>query len=131
MKKFFTFLFWIPLVLGAQNTPKRTYWQQQVDYKMDIFMDVKNFEYHGEQILTYTNHSPDTLRKVYYHLYNNAFQPGSEMDARLQNIDDPDDRMVHVVKVGDKTEKVSRIKKLKPDHQEIIQLRRLSGNRLK
>ena len=115
MKYIFPFLFWIPLVLGAQNTPKRTYWQQQVDYKMDIFMDVKNFEYHGEQILTYTNHSPDTLRKVYYHLYNNAFQSGSEMDARLQNISDPDDRMVHIVKVGDKTEKVSRIKKLKPE----------------
>lgn len=115
MKNLFALLLLIPLGIWAQKNPRRTYWQQQVDYKMDIFMDVKAFEYHGEQILTYTNHSSDTLRKVYYHLYNNAFQPGSEMDARLQNISDPDDRMVHVVKVGDKTEKISRIKKLTPE----------------
>jgi hypothetical protein len=41
----------------------------------------------------------DTLRKVYYHLFNNAFQPGSEMDARLHTIKDPDARMVNKVMV--------------------------------
>ena len=96
----------------AQNT---SYWQQHADYKMDVKMDVKSYQYKGKQELVYTNNSPDTLRKVYYHLYNNAFQPGSEMDARIQSIKDPDGRMVHKIKVGETEVKESRIKNLKPN----------------
>ena len=96
----------------AQST---TYWQQQVDYKMDVVMDVKNYQYKGTQELVYTNNSSDTLRKVYYHLFNNAFQPGSEMDARLHTIKDPDARMVNKVTVDGKDAKVSRIEGLKPN----------------
>jgi hypothetical protein len=96
----------------AQNT---SYWQQHVDYKMDVKMDVKTYQYKGKQELVYTNNSPDTLRKVYYHLFNNAFQPGSEMDARIQSIKDPDARMVHKIKVGNTEVKESRIKNLKPN----------------
>lgn len=78
-------------------------------------MDVKTFKYKGKQELVYTNNSPDTLRRVFYHLYNNAFQPGSEMDARLKTISDPDKRMVKSFKTGEKTIKESRISTLKPD----------------
>jgi hypothetical protein len=79
------------------------YWQQQVDYTMDIDMDVNNYQYKGTQKLVYTNNSPDELDRVFYHLYFNAFQPGSQMDVRSLNIADPDRR------VGD------RISKLKPN----------------
>ncbi len=94
---------------------KNNYWQQHVDYKMNVDVDVKTYRYTGYQELIYTNNSPDTLRKIYYHLFNNAFQPGSEMDARLQSIKDPDSRMVTVKKVDGKDVKESRIKNLKPD----------------
>jgi hypothetical protein len=99
----------------AQNNPNPGYWQQHVDYKMDVKMDVKKFQYSGNQELVYTNNSADTLRKVYYHLYPNAFQPGSEMDVRLQTISDPDKRMVKTFKVANKEVTESRIKSLKPD----------------
>lgn len=97
--------------LKAQSN---SYWQQKVDYKMEVAMDEKNYQYHGKQTLVYTNNSPDTLKKVYYHLYPNAFQPGSEMDARIQNIKDPDGRMVTKTKVDGVEVKESRIKNLKP-----------------
>ena len=70
-----------------------SYWQQQVDYTMNVDMDVETYQYTGTQQLVYSNNSPDELGRVFYHLYFNAFQPGSEMDIRLQNIADPDDRM--------------------------------------
>ena len=98
--------------LVAQN---KGYWQQHVDYKMDVTMDVKNYQYKGKQELVYTNNSQDTLKKVYYHLFNNAFQPGSEMDARIQTIKDPDGRMVNKVVVAGKEVKESRIQNLKPN----------------
>ena len=107
MKKIFL-LALISLSFESLLAQSSTYWQQQVDYKMDVVMNVKNYQYKGKQELVYTNNSPDTLRRVFYHLYNNAFQPGSEMDARLQNIKDPDARMVNKAKE-------SRIKTLKPD----------------
>ncbi|MGI9550050.1 MAG: M1 family metallopeptidase [Aurantibacter sp.] len=75
----------------AQST---AYWQQHVNYTMEVDMNVENFQYSGTQKLVYTNNSPDELKRVYYHLYFNAFQPGSEMDSRLQNVKDPDGRMI-------------------------------------
>ncbi len=92
-----------------------TYWQQHVDYKMDVIVDAKNYQYKGKQELVYTNNSNDTLRKVFYHLYNNAFQPGSEMDARVQSIADADGRMITRSKFNGKEIKSSRIKSLKPN----------------
>jgi len=56
----------------------QTYWQQAVKYKMNVEMDVETFQYSGDQELVYTNNSPDVLKRVFYHLYFNAFQPGSE-----------------------------------------------------
>lgn len=87
---FYLIIFAIGATLSAQN---RSYWQQHVDYTMEVDMNVVNFQYTGTQKLVYTNNSPDELGRVYYHLYFNAFQPGSEMDIRLQNIKDPDGRM--------------------------------------
>jgi hypothetical protein len=78
--------------LEAQNNT--SYWQQHVDYSMDVNVDVETYQYSGTQKLVYTNNSPDALSRVYYHLFFNAFQPGSEMDMRLQNIADPDGRMM-------------------------------------
>ncbi|WP_026703847.1 M1 family metallopeptidase [Flavobacterium soli] len=98
--------------LSAQNT---SYWQQQADYKMELSMDVKTYQYKGKQELVYTNNSPDTLTRVFFHLYNNAFQPGSEMDARIKSIADPDKRMIKSFKVADKETKESRISTLKPN----------------
>jgi hypothetical protein len=80
-----------------------SYWQQHADYTMDIDMDVNSYQYKGKQKLVYTNNSPDDLDRVFYHLYFNAFQPGSQMDVRSLNIKDPS------AKIADK------ISKLKPD----------------
>lgn len=109
------FLSCMALGTGQAFAQSASYWQQNVDYKMEVAMDAKTYRYNGKQTLVYSNNSPDTLRKVYYHLYNNAFQPGSEMDARVQSIPDPDRRMVTTTKVDGKTSKESRIKNLKPN----------------
>ncbi len=89
-----------PKVISS-NPINNGYWQQHVDYNMDIDMNVNNYQYKGKQKLVYTNNSPDVLEKVYYHLYFNAFQPGSEMDIRSRTIKDPDSR------VGDRISKLT------------------------
>ncbi|WP_224995369.1 M1 family metallopeptidase [Cesiribacter sp. SM1] len=89
------------LQVVATAQPDR--WQQRAEYTMAVEMDVTTNRYTGTQKLVYHNNSPDTLNRVFYHLYFNAFQPGSEMDTRSRTIEDPDPR------VG------SRINALKPD----------------
>jgi hypothetical protein len=126
MRKFLALALFSATSLFAQNNPNKGYWQQHVDYKMEVSVDVKTYKYTGTQTLVYTNNSPDTLRRVYYHLYNNAFQPGSEMDGRLQAIADPDARMVKSFKTPEnKTVKESRISKLQPSEIGYLNIKNL------
>jgi hypothetical protein len=98
------------------STSSYGYWQQHVSYTMEIDMDVDTYQYEGKQKLVYTNNSPDILTRVYYHLYFNAFQPGSEMDVRSRTIRDPSP------KIGD------RISKLQPDEIGYIKVKSLKQN---
>ena len=81
------------LLVFVQFSFSQNYWQQHVEYYMDIDMNVSDFTFSGEQKLIYTNNSPDTINKVYYHLFFNAFRPGSQMDIRSRTIQDPDSRV--------------------------------------
>ena len=56
-----------PIAFAQHENPNPGYWQQHVDYKMDVKMDVEKFQYSGTQDLVYTNNSNDTLKKVFYH----------------------------------------------------------------
>jgi hypothetical protein len=78
--KILSVLFAITISVIAIAQPDR--WQQRVKYTMDIDMNVQTNRFTGKQKLEYTNNSPDTLTRVFYHLYFNAFQPGSMMDNR-------------------------------------------------
>ena len=71
--------FWIVFLISIHVTAQHNSWQQQADYEMALDMDVNTFRFSGIQKLTYTNNSPDTLDRVFYHMYFNAFQPGSEI----------------------------------------------------
>ncbi|HHG83148.1 MAG TPA: M1 family peptidase, partial [Bacteroidetes bacterium] len=86
-------LFSIVITASTPVLGQTTRWQQRVKYSMDVKMDAAKNQYTGTQKLVYFNHSPDTLDRIFYHLYNNAFQPGSMMDERSQTILDPDRRV--------------------------------------
>ena len=77
------FLIILSLFFGLISAQQNAYYQQYAKYKMDIDVDAQNFTYKGNQTLNYTNNSPDDLNVVYYHLYWNAFKPGSMMDQRV------------------------------------------------
>lgn len=97
-------------------------WQQKVKYVMDIDMNVATNQFTGKQKLEYWNNSPDTLTKVFYHLYFNAFQPGSMMDNRSRR-----QGTIQIGRGADWDPRVKdRIQNLKPDeigYQKIISLK--------
>jgi hypothetical protein len=89
-------------------------WQQRVEYTMDVHLDVKTHKIKGTQKIVYHNNSNDTLNKVYYHLYLNAFQPGSMMDVRSRNLPDPDKRV---------TDRISKLKENEIGYQHILSMK--------
>ncbi len=70
------------LLLCIQASAQPGRWQQQVKYTMAVNVNASTNRFTGTQKIVYTNNSPDTLLKVFYHLYWNAFQPNSMMDNR-------------------------------------------------
>lgn len=80
-------------------------WQQRIQCDIAVDLDVRTHRFKGDQRLWYWNNSPDTLGILYFHLYFNAFRPGSEMDVRSRTIPDPDPRVT------------DRIAGLKPNEQ--------------
>ncbi len=88
-----SFILTLLIFISVQTFAQSDRWQQRISYQMDIDFDVKTHRFDGTQRAVYLNNSPDVLDKVFYHLYFNAFQPGSMMDIRSQNITDPDGRV--------------------------------------
>jgi hypothetical protein len=105
-----------------QSSQAQCYWQQKVDYKIDIQFDDINHQFKGTEKLVYTNNSPDTLSKVYFHLYYNAFQPGSMMSVRQSIVPDPDPRfplMGEMAQLKDNEIGYQKINSLKQDGAEL------------
>ena len=124
MKKSILAICGLALALSAQA--QDNHWQQQADYQMNVTMNVKNFQYKGVQKVTYINNSPDTLTTVFFHLYFNAFQPNSEMDANLQTLPDPDGRMATNVGTPQRPIYESRIAKLNPNEIGYLRVKKLT-----
>lgn len=110
------YLLLVLFALSLQVSSNAQRWQQHVDYQINVDMNVAKHQYRGTLHLQYTNNSPDTLDKVFWHLYLNAFQPGSMMDVRSRTIADPDSRVA------------DRIFKLKPEEQGWIKVNTLQQN---
>ena len=80
----FIFIAIIAFVSGVSAQADR--WQQRIDYKINATLDVATNIVKGTEDIVYTNNSTDTLKKVYFHLYWNAFQPNSSMDVRSREL---------------------------------------------
>ena len=80
----FVFIAIIAFVSGVSAQADR--WQQRIDYKINATLDVATNIVKGTEDIVYTNNSTDTLKKVYFHLYWNAFQPNSSMDVRSREL---------------------------------------------
>lgn len=52
----------------------KEYFQQEVNYTIDVKLDDKQHELHGNISIEYINNSPDTLHGLYMHLWPNAYK---------------------------------------------------------
>ena len=119
MKK--TLLIIAALYCNFLHSQNPCYWQQKADYKIEVDLDVKSHRVNGSETIIYKNNSADTLDKLFFHLYFNAFQPNSMMDLQSRNILDPD------MRIGD------RLIKLNQDEMGFIHVKecKLNGKKQK
>ena len=80
MKYCFSFLFLLLFYSGSAQTT--TYWQQEVNYRINVKLDAKQKTLHGNEEIQYINHSPDTLTYIWFHLWPNAYRSNQTAYAK-------------------------------------------------
>src|SRR6478609_4256132 len=68
-----------PLMGFSQN-----YWQQEVNYKIEVSLDDTKHELNGSEEIEYLNNSPDQLNFIYFHLWPNAYKNNKTALAKQQ-----------------------------------------------
>ncbi|HFC01409.1 MAG TPA: hypothetical protein ENJ53_11435, partial [Phaeodactylibacter sp.] len=79
MKKTILFFFWsaISTIIFSQKnntTTYQNYFQQEVNYDIEVTLDDKNHILKGVANIEYINNSPDELNEIYFHLWANAYK---------------------------------------------------------
>ena len=74
-------------VLAQPSAPAQSataYWQQQVNYSIDVTLDDKQHVLTGREELVYTNNSPNALPFIWFHLWPNAYRDNNTAFAKQQ-----------------------------------------------
>src|SRR6266699_601206 len=74
----------VMFILTANAQPDR--WQQRIKYQVEVDMNGVTNRVTGKEKIDYWNNSPDTLNRIFFHTYWNAFQPNSMMDVRSREL---------------------------------------------
>ncbi len=86
MKTLFLFvLISFTSLLFSQSEQK--YFQQKVDFDIQVTLDDENHELNAFEKITYTNNSPNTLNSIYFHLWPNAYE-SSNSALGIQQLED-------------------------------------------
>ena len=68
---------------SADGKPGKNYWQNTANYDIAVNFDPANRLIKGDETVSYTNNSPDTLKEIVFKLYPNIYKKGA---PRLMNI---------------------------------------------
>src|SRR4051812_37304955 len=79
-------IFPVILLFSINSIAQPDRWQQRIAYNINVDMNVVTNQFKGIEKIDYWNNSPDTLERVFFHLYWNAFQPNSMMDVRSREL---------------------------------------------
>lgn len=71
----------------TSGKPGKNYWQNRGDYTIKVNFDPSSNLLSGNEIITYYNNSPDTLKQLIIRLYPDLYKKGV---ARLTEIDEKD-----------------------------------------
>ncbi len=70
------------LAASGMAFSQKTYWQQEVNFKINVRLDDKTHTLHAFESFEYINNSPNSLDKIYIHLWPNAYRDGKTALAK-------------------------------------------------
>ena len=87
MKKLGLVLF--SIVLVATSYSQKKYWQQEVNFSINVSLNDKDHTLDAFETIEYINNSPDTLHFIWFHLWPNAYKTDRTAfsDQMLENGD--------------------------------------------
>ena len=74
----------VSLFLGLSNSYAQNYWQQKVQYRIQVRLDDSSHMLHGNEEIVYQNNSPETLQYIWFHLWPNAYKNDQSAFAKQQ-----------------------------------------------
>ncbi|RYG50689.1 MAG: M1 family peptidase, partial [Chitinophagaceae bacterium] len=105
------------------------YWQQEVNYSIDVSLDDRKHSLDGFERMEYINHSPDTLKFIWIHLWPNAYKNDKTAftDQQLENGNtdfyfSTKEQKGYINKLDFKVNDVTAETKDHPQHIDIVQL---------
>jgi Peptidase family M1 domain len=128
LKKLFPllFFFYCQLPIAHSQIP---YWQQQVNYKIDVALNDSAHTLDGYMKMDYFNNSPDTIFFIWIHLWPNAFKNDRTAftDQMLENGStafyfSDDDKRGYINRLNFKVNTITAKTEDHPQHQDIIKL---------
>jgi hypothetical protein len=66
--------FFFLLLLSTTSISQNNYWQQQVNYKIDVSLNDVEHSLQGFEEIQYSNNSNDTLYFIWFHIWPNAYK---------------------------------------------------------
>ena len=128
MKKILTLIFFSCLSATC-FCQKSDYWQQQVNYKIDVTLNDLENTLDGFVKMQYFNNSPDTLKYIWFHVWPNAYKNDRTAfsDQLLENgrtdfYFSPEEKRGYINRLDFKVNGITAIIKDHPQHQDIIKL---------
>ncbi len=78
------FLMLSPVLITGRLCAQNDYFQQRVDYRIEVRLDPDRGQLHGRVRMTYRNQSPNVLTEIWMHLWPNAYKNRQTAWARQQ-----------------------------------------------
>ena len=97
----------------GSGAPGRAYWQQRADYVIKATLDTVAKAVSGEEQITYTNNSPDTLHYLWLQVDQNLFTDSSVGEALFPEFSGTDGG-IRIVWVGQPARPAARGRKAEP-----------------
>jgi hypothetical protein len=127
LKRLFFFL--VLVCTGIAAVCQQPYWQQQVNYQLDVTLNDTEHTLDGFAKMEYLNNSPDTLRFIWFHLWPNAYKNDRTAfsDQHLENgrtdfYFSNGDQRGYINRLDFKVNNVTATVQDHPQHQDIIKL---------
>jgi hypothetical protein len=124
---FLIILFNFFCILSAKS--QQPYWQQQVNYKIDVSLNDINHTLDGFVKMEYINNSPDTLRYIWIHVWPNAYKNDRTAlsDQLLENNNTSfyfsnNEKRGYINRLNFKVNNISTATEDHPQHQDILKL---------